>query len=181
MYTYPHTIVNGGGEEITFTRKREGDTEYLEVHNRVAPGAGPPMHTHFQQEEGFTVMQGKLGVLIEGRQPSFHGEGETVVFPAGQPHKFWNAGTEPLICKGWIVPADNLEYFLTEIYKSTEANGGKRPGNFDAAYLLQKYASEFAMNEIPVFVRKVIFPFVVFMGKLQGKHSKFADGPPPLR
>lgn len=180
-YTYPHTISNGGKEQITFVRKvQDGDTEYLEVENLVSPGGGPPMHTHFKQDESLTVVQGRIGVLVKGKEPAYYGPGETVTFTAGIPHKFWNAGEDQLICKGWIKPAHNVEYFLTEIYRSTEANGGERPGNFDSAYLATKYRTEFAIDEVPALVQKVVFPPTVWLGKLLGKHKKYADAPPPV-
>ena len=94
------------------------------------------------------------------------------------PHKFWNAGSEPLIGKGYITPADNIVYFLSEIYKSSNENGG-RPGLYDSAFLLNRYKSEFAMLEIPGFVQKILFPVVLFFGNLFGKQRKFADAPAP--
>src|SRR5688572_13281745 len=182
MYTYPHTIENGAGESLTFVRivnHPEGD--YLEVENVVQPGSGPPMHVHHKQAESLTVVKGKMGAQHPGKEPEFYNEGETVEFQAGVPHKFWNAGNEPLECKGWVKPIDNIEYFLTEIYCSTKENAGKRPGAFDSAYLMTRYKSEFDMLEIPGFVKKVIFPLTVFFGKLAGKHKKFADAPEPVK
>lgn len=181
-YSYPHTIDNGGGEQITFLRlvpDTQGD--WLEVENLVQPNSGPPMHVHFKQAESLTVVKGKIGIQRLGGEQQFFGEGETVTFEAGDPHRFWNAGIDPLICKGWIKPAHNIEYFLTEIYKSTKANGGKQPSQFDGAWLMNRYQSEFDMNDIPAFVKKIMFPAVLFFGKLAGKHKKFADAPAPLK
>ncbi len=180
QYTYPHTIDNGQGERLTFVRRvKDGNREYLEVENLVQPGGGPPMHVHHRQDESLTVVQGKIGVQVLGGQPEYHSEGETVSFKAGVPHKFWNAGEVPMICKGYITPADSVEYFLTEIYKSTKENGG-RPGAFDSAFLLDRYKSEFDMQEIPGFVKNIIFPMTLFFGKLSGKHKKFANAPKPV-
>lgn len=182
QFTYPHTIDNGGSEKLTFTRLvKNGDTEYLEVENLVQPGGGPPMHVHYKQMESLTVKSGKIGVQVMGKQPEFYGPGETVTFKEGVPHKFWNAGEEPMICTGFVAPAHNIVYFLTEIYKSTKANGGKRPGTFDAAYLTDRYKSEFEMFDIPGFVKNVIMPVSLFFGKLSGKHKKFANAPEPVR
>jgi len=181
-YNYPHTIENGAGEQITFIKHVKDSTgDYLEVENLVQPNSGPPMHVHFRQDESLTVVKGKMGVQILGAKEEFFGEGDTATFKAGEAHRFWNAGTGPLICKGWVKPAHNIEYFLTEIYKSTKINGGKAPGKFDAAYLMAKYKSEFDMLEIPSFVKKVIFPITIFIGKLSGKHKKFKDAPEPVR
>lgn len=178
QFQYPHTIENGAGESLTFKRLVQDPTgDWLEVENRVEPNCGPPMHVHHQQAESLTVVQGKMGLQILGQEPSYIGSGETAVFEAGIPHRFWNAGTEPLLCTGWVKPAHNFEYFLTGIYDSMKENGGKQPGAFDAAWLLSRYRSEFDMLDIPGFVKKAIFPIALFFGNLQGKHQKFKGAP----
>lgn len=138
------------------------------------------MHVHFKQEESITVVKGKHATQVHGQEPKYYEEGATVSFKAGEIRKFWNAGSEPLICKGYVKPAHNVEYFLTQIYASTKANGGTRPATFDAAYLLNRYKSEFDMTDVPSFVKNVIFPLTLFFGKLQGKHKKFKDAPEPI-
>lgn len=181
-FSYPHTIDNGFGEELTFLRQVKDDTGgRIEVKNRVSPGAGPPMHVHHLQDESLTVLQGKIGVQIAGQAPLFYGPGETVTFRRGEVHRFWNAGEEVLICQGWVGPAYNIEYFLTEMFLSIKANGGKKPKPLDAAYLLTKYKSEFDMMEVPPFVKRVIFPIMIFIGKLTGRYRKYAGGPEPVQ
>ena len=92
-YTYPHTIDNGAGERLTFLRRVPGSAgDRLEVENVVKPGAGPPMHVHYYQEEALTVQQGRIGYQRPGEPPQFAGPGESVAFKAGEPHRFWNAG-----------------------------------------------------------------------------------------
>jgi len=182
MINYPHTIDNGGGEQLTFRRLvKEPSGDWLEVENLVKPGSGPPMHIHHYQEESLTVVKGRLGYQRPGQEPQFVGEGETLVFKPGEAHKFWNAGEQDLRCTGYIKPADNVVYFLTEIYASQKGNGGHRPDPFDAAYLARRYKSEFAMVEIPAFVQRYIFPVQVALGKLLGKYGKYADAPEPIR
>jgi mannose-6-phosphate isomerase-like protein (cupin superfamily) len=182
QYTYPHTIDNGAGESLTFSRRVSDETgEWLEGENTVQPNSGPPFHVHHKQAESLTVVKGKIGIQRQGQEPEYFGEGATVTFEAGDPHRFWNAGTDPLVCKGYIRPAHNIEYFLSEIYKSTKANGGKGPSRFDAAWLLTKYRSEFDMLVIPPFVKKVIFPVILFFGKLAGKHKKFSNAPEAVK
>jgi quercetin dioxygenase-like cupin family protein len=176
----PHTIENITGEKLTFLRIVIKDgVEYLETEAEVQPNAGPPMHVHPKQDESMTVLSGKIGYQELKGEKKYAGQGETVLFKAGVPHKFWNAGYEPLRLSGYASPANNLAYFLSQIYRSMNENGG-RPGMYDAAYLLGRYKTEFSMLEIPTFVQKLIFPVVLFLGSLQGKKKKFIDAPNPM-
>jgi quercetin dioxygenase-like cupin family protein len=97
----------------------------LEVENVVTPGAGPPMHVHRHQEEALTVREGRLGYQRPGGPEQFAGPGETVAFKPGEAHRFWNAGEGDLRCTAYIEPADNAEYFLTELFESTKRSGGR--------------------------------------------------------
>lgn len=178
-YTYPHTIENGTGESITFSRKAGGAAgERLEAENVVKPGAGPPMHIHHLQEEVLTVQQGRIGYQRLGQPPQYAGPGETVRFEAGEPHKFWNAGEGDLLCTGYIDPILNVEYFLTEMFASVKRGGG-RPELFDMAFLATRYRSELAVLEIPPAVQRFVFPVMVALGRLLGRYRRFADAPPP--
>jgi quercetin dioxygenase-like cupin family protein len=153
----------------------------LEVENVVTPGAGPPMHVHRHQEEALTVREGRLGYQRPGGPEQFAGPGETVAFKPGEAHRFWNAGEGDLRCTAYIEPADNAEYFLTELFESTKRSGGARPDPFDAAFLTRRYRSEFAMVAIPAAVRRLVFPALVAAGRLLGRYGRHADAPEPVR
>jgi quercetin dioxygenase-like cupin family protein len=182
MTAYPHTIENGGGETLTFVaRRRDERGEYLEGHNVVAPGAGPPMHVHRLQEESLTVERGTLSYQRADGPEQTAGPGETVTFPPGDAHRFWNAGDEEVVCTGIIRPPDNVEYFLGEIFASMKRHGGKRPGIFDAAYLSHRYRNEFELLEAPAPVRRFVFPLIAAIGTLLGRHRRFAGAPEPVR
>ncbi len=139
------------------------------------------MHVHNYQEEALTVQQGRIGYQRPGGPPRFAGPGETVVFEPGEPHRFWNAGEEDLVCAGYVRPPDNIEYFLTELYRSQRENGGKRPDLFDAAFLARRYRGEFGMAEMPALVQRLVFPALVAVGRLLGRYGKYADAPEPVR
>ena len=181
-YTYPHTLDNGAGEQITFRRKLPGKVgERLEGENVVKPGAGPPMHLHYYQEEAFTVLQGRIGYQRLGEPEQFAGPGETVVFRPGEAHRFWNAGADDLRCAVYAEPADNVEYLLTEFFASARRQVGGRPNMFDVAFLARRYRSEYRMFVIPPMVQTVVFPIVVAVGTLLGKYEKYRDAPEAVR
>ena len=178
----PLRIENGHGEVLIFERRvATPDGERIEGRNEVQPGAGPPMHVHFRQEEGLTVVAGRIGYQIRGEAPRFAGPGETVVFAPGVAHRFWAAGDAVLRCDCFIQPPDNTIYFLSEVFRSTRERGDGKPDPFEAAFLLHKYRSEYAMLSIPGFVQRVAFPVLRLIGRLTGKYGRFAHGPEPVR
>ena len=176
------TISNGGGETLTFLGVHDDERgPYLHVRNIVQPGDGPPMHVHHRQDEGLTVERGTIGYQREGEEPRTAGPGESVVFRAGEVHRFWNAGEDELRCTAYVEPADNLEYFLGAIFDSARRSGGHAPHPLDAAFLTRRYRSEFGMHAIPAAVQRFVFPVLVAVGTLLGRYARYADAPEPVR
>jgi quercetin dioxygenase-like cupin family protein len=181
-YLLPHFIENCIGEKLIFKEVvQEPDGDKLLCENFVIPKSGPPMHTHFLQEEALTVVEGKIGYQVQGAQPQYAGVGETVVFKRGVPHRFWNAGDDILHCTGWVKPANTIVFYLTSVYAAQNKTGTARPETFDGAYLLKRYASEYDMAELPKFVKKVIIPVTYYMGRLLGKYKHFKNAPDPVK
>lgn len=180
--SYPHVIENGSGETLTFTKVlQEPDGDVVIGSNLVQPNSGPPMHVHWLQDEGFTVIKGKMGYQIQGGPEQFAAEGESFVFKRGIPHRFWNAGEDVLQCEAWVKPAHNFVYFLTAIFAAQQKSGSPRPSMLDAAYLLRRYRSEFDMLGIPFLVKKLVMPLVYITGRLLGKYKHFEDAPEPVK
>jgi mannose-6-phosphate isomerase-like protein (cupin superfamily) len=175
---YPYTVDNGYGEQITFTRLvKDPEGDWLECESLTPPNSGVPMHVHHLQDEGLTVLEGTIGIEILGQPIQYHGVGATLLFKAGEPHRFWNTGTTPLRCAAYVKPAHSFEYFMGSIFESTASNAKPAPKTFDAAWLSAHFRTEVDMLAVPTFVKKIIFPIVLFIGKLQGKDKKFKDAP----
>lgn len=181
-YQLPHTIKNPIGETLIFKELvQEPDGDRLLVENYVTSKNGPPMHTHFLQEEALTVVSGRIGYIVQGCSPQFAGVGETVVFKPGVPHRFWNDGEDILHCTGYVKPANTIVFYLSSIYAAQNKTGTGQPDKFDGAYLLTLYASEYEMAELPTFVKKVIIPITYHIGRLLGKYKHFKNAPHPLK
>ena len=181
MTRYPYTIDNGRGEQLTFLGVTSGpDGIRADADGVAQPGAGPPMHVHYLQEEAARVVSGRLGYQVLGQEPKFAGPGDLIVWPAGTAHKWWNAGTSELRMTGWCKPPGNIEFFLSTLFASTKRHGG-RPALFDAAFLMTRYRSEYAMLEVPAVVRHVVVPMLFAVGRVLGKYKKFQDAPEPMR
>ncbi len=82
------------GARVTFVPMDEG-TSYALTEWEVEPGAqGPPVHVHHEHDEGFYVMSGHFGFVLDGI--TIYGKpGAHVLVPKGHAHSFWNAGARP--------------------------------------------------------------------------------------
>ena len=174
-------IDNGGGEELTFlARRRDERSEHLEARNVVAPGSGPPMHVHHLQEESLTVVQGTMGYRSAG-QPE---QPPVPVRRSCSPRGTCTAsGTPAGRTSSARAPSVRPTTSSTSWARSTPRASERRqaPGFFDAAYLSQRYRSEFAILEVPAPVRRFVFPVIVAVGTLLGRYRRFAGAPEPVR
>lgn len=140
--SYPRTIENGGGETLIFLGvESTPEGERINIRGSARPGAGPPMHVHYLQDEMVRVETGRVGYQVPGQAAKFAEAGETVLWPAGTAHRWWNAGDSEARLAGWCIPPGNVEYYLTSMFDSMRQHGGKRPGLFDAAFLTTRYLS----------------------------------------
>jgi quercetin dioxygenase-like cupin family protein len=177
----PMETDTGTGERLRLLRvERDDEGQYLVVEGTVEPGAGPPMHVHFFQEERVRVVSGRIGYQVLGEEPQYAEPGDEIVFPAGQAHRFWGAADGPSTGEGMVRPIGNFPWFITRLHASIRENGG-RPGFFEGAFLVHRYRTEFDMMEIPVPVKRFVFPVVVVVGRLLGKYRKYGDAPAPMR
>src|SRR5262249_48898849 len=64
---------------------------------RTPPGGGSPegMHVH-EVDQIFLIVEGTMSIEVGGTTHAVE-PGALVVFPAGVPHRNWNAGTQPTV------------------------------------------------------------------------------------
>lgn len=180
--TLPHTIENGQGEKIIFKKiVQEPDGAKLIIEGHCTPKAGPAMHIHYLQDEGFTVVKGTVACQIAGQETAYYSEGQSVVFYKNTAHRFWNAGADELIIDAWVKPVNSLIFYLETLYAAQRKSGSNRPDAFDAAYLLVKYKQEYGLIGMPFIVKNIIMPLTYFIGKLSGKYKKFKNAPKPIK
>ena len=181
-YTYPHTIENGGGERLTFLRRVPGSAgDRLEVENTVKPGSGPPMHVHHLQEEALTVEAGRIGYERPGEPAQFAEAGETVVFKAGEWHRFWNPGKRTSGARATSSrPTTSSTSSRRSTSRSERTTGAARTRSTPHSWR-GRYRTEFGMAVMPGVLQRVLFPLLDGVGRLLGKHAKYEDAPEPVR
>jgi mannose-6-phosphate isomerase-like protein (cupin superfamily) len=80
------------GDFVTF--KADGESSSLSVfEGLVPPGGSPPPHIHYQQEEGFYVLEGTFSFL-SGEKTIEADPGSFMRIPRGTLHTFKNTGAE---------------------------------------------------------------------------------------
>jgi quercetin dioxygenase-like cupin family protein len=83
---------------------------YCLIDMQVPPGGGPPPHRH-DFEESFTILTGELQATFRGTTTTVKA-GETIHIPAGAPHQFRNASSEPVRLLCICSPAGQENMFL---------------------------------------------------------------------
>ena len=105
------------GERITFlATARDTDGDAIVIETVVQPdGFVAAAHVHPSQTERFAVAEGTLGLKVGGEKLTLE-PGDVAVVDAGTPHKFWNAGEEPVrfVCE--VRPALQFESLLETMF-----------------------------------------------------------------
>jgi len=105
------TVQGPAGGPLTFKARGEqtgGTLTALE--NVIAPGDGPPLHTHASQDEAWYVLEGGLRFRL-GEATAEAPAGAFVFVPRGTPHCFLKAGAEPARILVLFTPAGMEPFF----------------------------------------------------------------------
>ena len=174
------------GERITFTRRMDADgRERLEGENVVKPGNGPPMHAHLLQEEVLTVRTGRLAYQRPGQEPRFAGPGETVAFPPGDGHKFWNAGDDVLHFVCVVKPALRFEQLLETMFAlATDGKTNRKgmPNPLRLAVIARATFDTVRLPLVPTWMQRTALALGAPAGRLLGYEATYtpAGGIPSL-
>jgi quercetin dioxygenase-like cupin family protein len=125
------TIEGPAGGPLTFKARGEqtgGTLTALE--NVIAPGDGPPLHTHAGEDEAWYVLEGALRFRL-GEQDSLAPAGSFVFVPRGTPHCFTNAGEDPARILVLFTPSGMERFF--DRFAALEAFDPRAFGEIGAA------------------------------------------------
>lgn len=157
-------------EVLIMRRVRHGDQVVLELEGSIPPkGEGPPLHIHVVEREEGEVVAGVLSAIVGGTAIKVRA-GESAIFPAGVPHRWWNAEDQPVQLKGRIVPVVDLDRFLEAVFAVANAGQTSRMPLFYIAHVLHRHRRTQRIAVMPRALQLVVFPAVVFVGWLLGKY-----------
>jgi len=107
------TVQGPAGGPLTFkVRGEQTGGALLVIENVVAPGDGPPEHTHANEAEWWHVVDGNFRFKLDGEM-SVAPPGTFVYVPPGVPHAFQTVGDAPARIIVSFSPA-GMERFFDE-------------------------------------------------------------------
>jgi quercetin dioxygenase-like cupin family protein len=105
------TIEGPVGGPITFkVRAAQTAGTMTAFENVIAPGQGPPAHTHADEDESWYVIEGHLRFLL-GTEIAQAPAGSFVFVPRGTVHCFQNTGSDPARILVMFTPAGMEAFF----------------------------------------------------------------------
>ena len=155
----PDVIVNPlSGERITI-RSAAGDGSALEWELELAPGGRvPSSHAHPEQEECFTVREGRLRMRVGWRRVTA-GPGDTVRVPPGTVHHFANPGSVPARVAVVTRPALNMQDLLqtaAALAREQHAAARRLPRPLDLALFMRDFEREVRVPYLPAALVKAV-------------------------
>jgi quercetin dioxygenase-like cupin family protein len=118
------TIQGPAGGPLTFkVRGEQTDGALTAFENVIAPGDGPPLHSHAAEDEAWYVLDGELRFRL-GEELAAAPAGTFVFVPRGTPHCFRNVGEEPARILVLFTPSGMERFFDRFVAQSADGDGG---------------------------------------------------------
>jgi quercetin dioxygenase-like cupin family protein len=76
-------------------------------HALLPPGTFVPPHIHINQDEFIYVLEGKLDLILDGKESSAS-TGDFIRLPMKIMHGLYNKGDQPIKCLFWVSPTGKL-------------------------------------------------------------------------
>jgi mannose-6-phosphate isomerase-like protein (cupin superfamily) len=165
------------GHRITFLQTAEQTGgELLQIMYAVeTPEMEPaiPLHMHLQCAERFEVVQGQLGVILDGKRQLLD-VGKEVLIPSGTPHTFWNAGEGELRFITDVRPPGQLQTYWETVFGLAEDGKVAKNGlpNLLQLAVVAPLADSYDPN-VPTPVTKFIIKVLGSIGRLLGYKESY--------
>ena len=165
------------GERLVFRKtSRETGGQAVVIETFVQPnGFVAAAHVHPSQEERFEVLRGSLGFKIGGKK-LVAGPGQRLTVPAGTPHKFWNAGDEPVrfVCE--VRPALQFESLLETMFTLAadgRTNRKSMPNPLRLAVIARAHFDTVQLPQPPAWLQRAGLALGAPLGRALGYRSTY--------
>jgi hypothetical protein len=142
----------------------------------------PSSHAHPEQEERFTVLEGRIRMRIGGRRVVI-GPGDTAIIPPGTVHSFANAGTRSVRVLVETRPALAMEELLATAADLARAQLRARrrlPDPVSLALFMRAYAREVRAPYLPRPLVDLVTTSIIVVARWFGLDTSYRGLPPRL-
>jgi quercetin dioxygenase-like cupin family protein len=175
------TIENPATGERAVVRvgTEESEVQLLVSDLYVKPGGAVlGEHVHPAIEESFTVVRGRVGFRIDGRE-SIAKPDQRLHVPAGTPHDWWNAGEEEAHVIVEISPAQRFEEAILNSFglaQDGKTNSKGMPNLLQLVLFAREFEDVLYFTTPPRTVQKILFgvlsPFARALG-YRGSYPRY--------
>jgi quercetin dioxygenase-like cupin family protein len=152
--------------------------ELLVVDGYVKPGgAVTGEHVHPAIEEYFTVVRGRVGFRIDGRE-SVAEPGERLHVQAGTAHDWWNAGEEEAHVRVEISPGRRFEEMAINLFSLAQdgkTNSRGMPNLLRAAIFAQEFSDVLYFTRPPLLVQRLLFGALAAIARILGYKGSYPE------
>jgi quercetin dioxygenase-like cupin family protein len=152
--------------------------ELLVADGYLRPGSAVAgEHVHPAIEERFTVVRGRVGFRIDGRE-SIAEPGQRLHVPAGTVHDWWNAGDEEAHVVVEISPAARFEVMALNLFglvQDGKTNSKGMPNLLQTALLAQEFEDVLYFTKPPRAVQKVLSVVLAPIARLFGYRGSYPE------
>lgn len=178
------TIINGiTGERIVFgDYGADEDGTFLRFDEVSLPvdSTGPEEHRHPLGDERFEVIEGRLGIRIDGDEVVLE-PGDSITVPAGARHTWWNAGDTTVVGRGELRNPGRIEEMITTFFAlANRGTGGRngQPGLLQSAVVLAEYTEEYDLSVLPRPAKLLVIYVLAPLGRVLGYPAVVPYVPP---
>jgi mannose-6-phosphate isomerase-like protein (cupin superfamily) len=135
----------------------------------------PPVHYHPRQEEHFEVLEGELGVELEGERRTLRA-GDTLDVPAGARHEMWNAGEGTTQARWEVRPALRTEEMMETVFglaQDGHVDAKGMPSMLRIAPIALRHGQEFRLAKPPWAVQLPVLALLSPIARLRGYSGRY--------
>lgn len=134
-------------------------------------------HVHPAIEETFTVVSGRVGFRLDGRE-SIAGPGERLHVSPGVAHDWWNAGEEEARVVVEISPGARFEEAIANLFglaRDGKTNGKGMPNLLQSALFAREFGDVLYFTRPSRRLQKLLFGLLTPIARLLGYRGSYPD------
>lgn len=167
------------GERVVIrvgTHETGGERLVADIYAR--PGAAVAgEHVHPSIEERFTVLRGRVGFCIDGRE-AIARPGHEILVPPGVAHDWWNAGDEEAHIVVEIQPAARFEAMILNLFGLAQDGKTDKKGMptlLQLALLAREFEDVVRFTTIPRPLQRLLFALLAPIARLRGLRGRYPE------